>query len=481
VDLLEQGVIIHAVDWIIIISFLAGFAGFGIWQGRSNRTAEDYFLGRRQLPWLVAMFSIVATETSVLTFISIPGMAYRGDWYFLQLALGYILGRIAVSFVLLPRYMSGNVTSIYEVLGRRFGPGIQRVASGVFLVTRVLADGVRFLATAVIVREITGWELELSVLIIGVVTLVYTLAGGIKTVVWVDTFQFAIYLLGAFFCIAWLLGELNQPVAETLAQLARSEKTTIFHWSGNWLSDPSFAPTAVIGGVLLSFASHGADYMMVQRVLGCRSLSSARKAMIGSGLFAFMQFALFLFVGALIFLFLDGKALAKDREFSFFIVNHLPVGVRGFLLAGVLSAAMSTLSSSINSLASSTLTDWFKRKVTLKLSRWVSLFWAGVLISIALVFDESDEAVVILGLKIASFTYGGLLGLFLLSKSKRDFRPASLIAGLIGSLAAVFGLKYLGLAWTWFVGAGVVVYMILAYLIDLLLEDSQEGTSDTNS
>lgn len=328
--------------------------------------------------------------------------------------------------------------------------------SAVFLVTRVLADGVRFLATAVIVQAITGWDLSLSVLIIGVVTLVYTLAGGIKTVVWVDTFQFAIYLLGAFFSIAWLLGELNQPVAETLAQLARHEKTTIFHWSGPWLSNASFAPSAVIGGVLLSFASHGADYMMVQRVLGCRSLASARKAMIGSGLFAFMQFGLFLFAGALIFLFLDGKVLDKDREFSYFIVNHLPAGVRGFLLAGVLSAAMSTLSSSINSLASSTLMDWFKKRATLKLSRWVSLFWAGVLISMALVFDESDEAIVVLGLQIASFTYGGLLGLFLLSRSKRNFRPASLIAGLIGSVAAVFFLKHHGLAWTWWVGAGVV-------------------------
>jgi len=469
VDLLQRGVIIHPVDWIIICFFLAGFAGFGIWQGRFNRTAEDYFLGKRQLPWLVAMFSIVATETSVLTFISIPGLAYRGNWCFLQLALGYIVGRIAVSFVLLPRYMTGNVTSIYEVLGQRFGPGIQRAASGVFLVTRVLADGVRFLATAVIVQAITGWPLSLAVLVIGVVTLVYTLAGGIKTVVWVDTFQFAIYLLGAIFSVTWLLSELDQPVAQTLAQLAQLDKTTVFHWSGPWLSNPWFAVSAVIGGVLLSFASHGADYMMVQRVLGCRSLASAQKAMIGSGVFAFIQFALFLLVGALIFLFLDGAPLDKDREFSFFIVNHLPAGIRGFLLAGVLSAAMSTLSSSINSLASSTLMDWFKTKATLNLSRWVSLFWAGVLISMALLFDESDEAIVVLGLQIASFTYGGLLGLFLLSRSKRTFHPASLIAGLIASLAAVFLLKHHGLAWTWFVGAGAAATMVLAYTIDLLL------------
>ena len=187
-------------------------------------------MGKRRIPWFVSMFSIVATETSVLTFISVPGLAYRKDWYFLQLATGYIFGRILVSLILLPQYFRYGVTSIYEVLGRRFGTGIQKAASSVFLITRILADGVRFLATAVIVQSVTGWPLPVAVLVIGLVTLIYTLLGGIKTIVWVDSFQFAIYLSGAILSILLLLSQLHQPVRETLQELIASDKMRILHF-----------------------------------------------------------------------------------------------------------------------------------------------------------------------------------------------------------------------------------------------------------
>ncbi|MFH2002644.1 MAG: sodium:solute symporter [Planctomycetota bacterium] len=464
-----KGVAIHPLDLIIIVFFLAAFVGYGLWQGRQNRTAEDYFLGNRTLPWVVAMFSIVATETSVLTFVSVPGLAYRQDWFFLQLALGYIAGRILVSLFLLPQYFATGVTSIYEVLGLRFGSGIQKIASAVFLVTRVLADGVRFLATAVVVQAITGWPLALAVLVIGGVTLAYTLLGGIRTVVWVDSIQFVIYLLGAALSIYILLDYLDSPLPQIWGELAQAGKLRLFHWHGDFFSDPWLALTAIFGGVLLSFAAHGTDHMLVQRALVCRDLSAARKAMIGSGLFAFFQFALFLAVGSLIFLFFKGRELPKDREFTCFIVDHLPVGVKGFLLAGVLSAAMSTLSSSINALASSTLMDWFKKGATLGRSRAISLFWAIVLMAMALVFDESDHAVVELGLQIASFTYGGLLGLFLLSRSKRTFHAPSLIFGLVSSLLLVLYMKHLGMAWTWFIGAGAAANWILSHLMETAL------------
>ncbi|MBU0756194.1 MAG: sodium:solute symporter, partial [Planctomycetes bacterium] len=209
-------------------------------------------------------------------------------------------------------------------------------------------------------------------------------------------------------------------------------------------------------------------HMMVQRVLACRDLGGARKAMIGSGVFTALQFGLFLFAGSLLSVYLANQDLPKDREFSFFIVHHLPVGVKGLLLAGVLSAAMSTLSSSINALASSTLMDWLKKRATLKLSRWVSLGWAAALMTIALCFDESDEAVVVLGLQIASFTYGGLLSLFILARSKRAFKPVSLIAGLAFGVLAVLALKKQGLAWTWFVGAGALANLAVVFGIEFL-------------
>tara|TARA_B100000678_G_scaffold241566_1_gene212576 strand:- start:597 stop:1856 length:1260 start_codon:yes stop_codon:yes gene_type:complete len=415
------------------------------------------------------MFSIVATETSVLTFISIPGIAYRGNWLFLQLAIGYIIGRILVSVFLLPQYFNLGVTSIYEVLGKKFGSEIQKVASGVFLITRILADGIRFLATAVIVQVVTGWSLPMAVFIIGIVTLIYSLLGGIRTIVWIDSFQFILYLFGGLITIFYILINMDIKDGETFSTLYSANKLTFLNFTGDLFTDPYLFITAVIGGTFLSFSSHGADYMMVQRVLGTRDLASGRKAMIGSGFFVFLQFAVFLLAGSLIYSYMGGVPIAKDREFSTFIVEHLPVGLKGLLLAGILSAAMSTLSSSINSLASSTINDWFGGEATLQKSQVVSLIWAVILIGIALIFDEGDTAIVVMGLQIASFTYGGLLGLFLLSKFDQSFHTASLIVGLILSCLIVFYLKQIGLAWTWFILVSVTVNIMVTMILDRVL------------
>lgn len=444
-------------DFLIIAAFLLGTTLFGILQGRSNRSSGDYFLGGRNIPWIVAMFSIVATETSVLTFVSIPGIAYRGDWSFLQLALGYILGRVLVSIFLLPAYFREGITSIYEVIGKRFGKNIQKLASATFLLTRILADGVRFLATAVIVQAVTGWPLSISVLVIGIVTLTYTLAGGIKTVVWMDSIQFILYLGGGIITIVFLLAQLDMEPLQAMTLLQETGKLAVINPDLHILTNPWAFASAVIGGALLSLSSHGVDHMMVQRALGCRNLGNARKAMIGSGIFVFIQFSVFLLAGSLIFLFEGGRELPKDRELALFIVENLPVGLKGILLAGVLSAAMSTLSSSINALASSTVTDFLGGGQTLRKSRQVSFAWAALLIAIALVFDESQHAIVILGLQIASFTYGGLLSLFLLSKSRKEFHPSSLAAGLITGMIGVYLLTFTPLAWTWYISSGLVL------------------------
>jgi len=392
------------------------------------------------------------------------------------LAIGYIIGRILVSIFLLPKYFSSGVTSIYEVLGNKFGSQIQKVASGVFLVTRILADGIRYLATAVIVQVVTGWSLPVAVLVIGCVTLVYSLLGGIRTIVWIDSFQFVLYLAGGLISIFYIFTNMGIPIREALSDLNQMGKLQILNFSGDFIHDPFIFISAVVGGMFLSFASHGADYMMVQRVLGTKDLASGRKAMIGSGFFVLLQFAIFLLAGSLIYIYLGGAPIDKDREFSTFIIDHLPIGVKGLLLAGILSAAMSTLSSSINSLASSTISDWFGGgKADLKKSRIISGIWALVLIGIALLFDEGDSAIVILGLQIASFTYGGLLGLFILSKMKRDFHATSLIMGLIASLLIVFYLKQIGIAWTWFVGISVMVNISITFIIEGVIYRNVKG------
>lgn len=461
-----------AIDLSIIIIFLSALSIYGLLQGQNNKSSKDYFLGNSSTPWWVAMFSIVATETSVLTFMFVPGFAYRGDWYFLQLGMGYILGRMLVSIFLIPQYFKSEVMSIYEVIGERFGEMVQKTASMTFLITRIFADGIRFLATAVIVEVVTGWSIEISVLIIGIVTMVYTLSGGIKTILWVDSFQFVLYLFGGVIVIYTILSSSDFHGFETLLA---ADKMNIFRLStDNMFRDTWFFGSAFIGGTLLSFASHGADHMMVQRVLSCKNISDARKAMVGSGLFVFIQFLVFLFAGSLIWSLFMGIEIETDREFATYIVNNLPVGLKGILLAGVLSAAMSTLSSSINSLSSSTIADWFGKNTDLKLSRMISLFWAIILIGMALVFDPGTESILDLGYKIASYTYGGLLGLFLLIKFKINFHPLSILSGLIGSLASVFYMASIGLAWTWFIGFSVLVNISIALFVNKLFSLNQE-------
>ena len=461
------------IDLFIIIVFLLGLIFFGIIQGRKNSSIEDYFLGSRNLPWWAAMFSIVATETSVLTFISIPGLSYTKDWFFLQLAFGYIIGRVFVSIFMLPVYFENGVISIYEVIGQRFGTTMQRFSSLLFLVTRVLADGVRFLATAVIVQVITGWSIPMSVLIVGVVTIIYSLSGGIRTIILIDSFQFILYLVGGLLSIGYILHLSGQSFFEYLAPAVEQGKFRVFNFDSNVFTNPWSTFSAVFGGILLSFSSHGIDYMMVQRSLSCRSLNDAKKAILGSGIVVFIQFTVFLLVGTFLYLHYNGMTMEKDREFATFIVDVLPVGIKGILLAGVLSAAMSTLSSSINSLSSSTVIDWFKRTDNLRLSKLFSFLWAIVLIGIALVFDEGDKAIVIVGLQIASFTYGALLGIFILSRMDRDFHPVSLIEGLIMSIGFTLLLKQTGLAWTFFIASGVVINIFTVFVVDWIIKKMQ--------
>lgn len=450
---------------------MLGIALYGIFQSPKNTSLDDFFLGGKNISWITAMFSIVATETSVLTFISIPGIAYRGDWTFLQLSFGYIIGRILVSFILLPIFFKKGITSIYEVLEDKFNIYIQKLASATFLVTRILADGVRFLATAIIIQTITGWSINESIFLIGLITLIYTVAGGLRVVMQVDSFQFLIYLLSAFICIFFLIKHIhmNSSVLYSLQELSQSNKIRIFNFSGNFLSNPFTFFSAFIGGVMLSFASHGSDYMMVQRVLATRNIISARKAMIGSGVFVMFQFLLFLFVGSLIYIVSDCIIIDKDQEIPYVIKNILPIGFKGIVIAGILSAGMSTLSSSINSLSSSTMKDWLPNIKSIRISRLIALFWTIILIITALLLNGSESALVIIGLKIASFTYGVLLSFFILSKIG-VFNSDSLIIGYAYGILTVFFLSYFQISWTFYIISSVFVNISIAIIIQKTTE-----------
>lgn len=457
------------LDTIVLIIYMTGVTGIALWAGRKQISAQSYFLGNRNLPWWMIMLSLVATETSVLTFLSIPGVAYVSDLGFLQLALGYIIGRWVVARFLLPRYFDQNLESTYEFIRNRWGPLTQRFASLIFMVTRVLADGVRLFITAIPVSLITGWSYPVSIAVIGGATLIYTLVGGIRSVVWADSMQFALYLGGAFVGFAVLNSGVDGGWPAILQTAGREGKLQFLHLeSGSFLAEKYHFLTAVAGGMFLSIASHGTDHLMVQRLLASRDARSGQKALIGSGFIVFFQFALFMILGTGLWVYYKGADIQPDRVFSTFIVEALPAGVSGLLLAGIFSAAMSTLSSSINSLASSSMTDWVKpvwpQGHNLKVSRALSVFWALVLIGGASIFTSQESPLVEVGLTIASFTYGGLLGFFVLGRLKRDFPTGTVIIGFLASLATMVAVISLTqVPWPWYTFIGLSTMLVVSF------------------
>ena len=423
------------LDYAVILIYLAGVAAFGIKAGGKQTSTTDYFLGGRDMPWWAVCFSVVATETSTLTVIGIPAVAYGGALTFLQLTFGYMIGRVIVSALFLPRYYRGNLSTAYAFLGERYGDGMRGTASLTFLVTRLLADGVRLFATAIplkVIADSAGVEMSYFQIIalIGVVTIIYTYIGGIKAVVWMDVVQMLVYIGGAIGAVVVLLGRV--PDGWWAEAVAAGKTNTVDLGLGQslsmWLTQPYTFLTAVVGGAIFTMASHGTDQLIVQRLLTCRNLRDSQKALIGSGIIVFVQFALFLSVGLLLWSRYGGASVAElgltrgDEIFPKFIIEGLPPGVSGLLLAGIIAAAMSTLSSSLNSLASSSMLDLYERirgrviegSRALTVSRLLTLVWGVVFIFFANLFQDQENPVVELGLAIASFTYGGLLGVFLL-------------------------------------------------------------------
>lgn len=447
-----------SLDYAVLAIYVVGVAVFGIKAGGRQKSTTDYFLGGRDLPWWAVCFSVVATETSTLTVISVPAVAFVGSLTFLQLTFGYLLGRIIVSTVFLPRYFDGELTTAYAFLGARFGQKMRATAAITFLITRLLADGVRLFATAIPIKVLTdaaGIEVSYFVIIvfIGLVTIAYTLIGGIRAVVWMDVVQMGVYVGGALLSVAVLLSQVPEGWWTT-ANLAG--KTQIFNFAiVNGISEVITQPyafiTAVFGGAIFSMASHGTDQLIVQRLLTCRNVGDSQKALIGSGIVVMIQFALFLVVGLLLWAKYEGASLAElgltraDEIFPRFIIEGLPAGISGLILAGIIAAAMSTLSSSLNSLASSSMMDLYELvrgkpmddRRGVQVSRLLTLFWGIVFIGFASLFTNEDNPVVELGLAIASFTYGGLLGAFLLGFINRRTNERDAIISFVITVAAM--------------------------------------------
>lgn len=469
----------YTIDYVIIAIYLIGIAVWGILSGGKQKTMKDYFLGSDVVPWWAVCFAIVAAETSTLTFISIPGLAYATNLNFLQVTVGYLIGRIAISYLLLPSYFKGELTTAYSFLEIRFGKKTRSFASIVFLFTRVAADGVRLFATAIPLKLMLDISYPLAIVIIAVVTLVYTYTGGVKGVIWVDVVQMFVYIGGAIISGIFLLNLLPEGWTSVLNAASDGNKFNFINLGfenglSGFFSQPYTLFAGLLGGAFLSMASHGTDQLIVQRLLATKSLNQGRKAIIGSGVIVIFQFVIFMIVGVMLYAYYGATTYKSDEIFPMFIINVLPSGVTGLIIAGLFAAAMSTLAGSISSLSSSSMMDLYlpftKKNLSeeqkLKTSRYLTIFWALMLVFSALLFMESPQAVVELALSIASFTYGGLLGTFLLGiivkNAKQEDALAAFVSGIF-IMITVISLKLV--AWTWFTIIGVATTLLIGYVL----------------
>lgn len=466
------------IDVAIVFAYLVGMVWLGI-RFSHVKTLQDFFLGSRRIHWLLALLSIVATETSALTVISLPGIGYASGMGFLLIAFGYLLGRVIVSFVFLPQFLDGNYFTIYQFLEKSFGSITKKTISIIFHLTRLLADGVRLFVTSIPLTVIMGWDFRISIALISFATLVYTIYGGIGSVVVTDAVQLAVYLAAALLALGYLVIGIDS-VGE-LTDTIRAAVSTLVLPLDKSLSDVSFLYNAflgIIGGAFISIGSHGIDHLIVQRALSVNNLSSARKAIIGSGILVIAQFLLFLFLGLLIRGYLGGRTFVRsDDVMPYFIVHHIPIGLRGIFLAGIFASAMSTISSSINSLSSSTCIDLLEidklqncsQKQLIRISRIVSFAWASVLFLTAIAFNYTTKALVVMALSIVSVTYGGVIGVFFMERFFKKFDRRSVLVGLIfGIAASAFVAVFTGISWLLYIAIGCGISIVVAALLSLI-------------
>jgi len=478
-----------AVDLAVIIVYLAGVTLFGLRFRSKQRTLKDYFLAGNTIPWWAISLSIVAAETSTLTVISVPGLAYDKDFRFLQLVVGYLVGRAIVSFLFIPQYFRGELVTAYQLIEHRFGQKLRSVTAGIFLLTRAAAEGVRVFAVAIVVRValgailsgLTDFQRDLSaIMIVTLLTLVYTFEGGMAAVIWTDVIQLAIYITGTvvgFFTILHLVPGGWQTI-HTVASCAGKFRVLDTSWN---LSTNYTLWSGVIGGAFLTTASHGTDQLIVQRLLSARSQRQSQLALLSSGVAIFFQFSLFLLIGAMLFvyyrLFPPSQAFTRtDTIFPTFIVSRMPHGISGLLISAILAAAMSNLSAALNSLSSTTIVDFYARIVPqsteerrVQLSRIATICWGILLFGLALLARNGGK-VLEMGLSIASVAYGSLLGVFLLGVlTSSASEQGAMLGMLFGFLLNVYLWLFTGISFTWYVVFGSAATFVIGYTASRLM------------
>jgi solute:Na+ symporter, SSS family len=466
------------LDYVVIAGYLIAITAFGSWFARFQKTTRDYFLTGRSVPWWAICFTIVATETSTLSFIGVPAGAYAGNMTFLQLALGYIIGRVLVSFLFIPAYFRGELYTSYELLLRRFGPAVKNVAAVIFMVTRTFADGIRLFATALVISVVTQVPVSWTVVILGAAMIVYTVRGGVSAVIWTDVVQMFVYVGGALVVFFGLLQLIPGGWAEVARTAGAAGHFRVFDLS----FDPQRVYTlwaGILGGLALTLATHGTDQYLVQRLLSARSAREASTGLILSGLIVFMQFVLFLIIGAMLFTYYQHTPLPRplasnDEILPLFVVTALSHGAAGFIVAAIVAAA---LSPSINALAATTVNDFYVKYINpnadqetlLRLSKHATIFWGIAQIVVALGAQFVTKSVLDAGLAVLSLAAGPVLGAFLTGVLAVRVDGKAMLAGMLTGIAVMASVWWTALCgWTWFALIGASVTGLMAYAVSLL-------------
>ncbi len=465
------------LDLAVVALYLAAITWFGARFRRSQHTLRDYFLGGRNTPWWAIAYSIVSAETSTLTVIGTPALAFRGDFGFLQVVLGYLLARIVISTLFLPHYFRGELFTAYELMQRRFGQRLRRLTAGLFLLLRALAEGVRVFAISIVVSIILSLAPTWAIVVIVALTLFYTFEGGMTAVIWTDVVQMALYISGAVLSLATILSQLPGGWPQVMALAVPAGKFQIFDFrfapTLAWFSQPYTFWAGVVGGTFLTTASHGTEQLMVQRLLAARDIRDSRKALFASWVVVCAVFMLFLTIGVILWALYQTNHLSApaklDAIYPRFIWDHLPVGIAGLVIAAILAAAMSNLSAALNSLSSTTVMDFYRpirprlsEGHYLSVARFATLGWGVVLLAVGIVAQRVDS-VLEAGLGIASILYGGLLGVFLLGVLSKKVGEAAAMGGMAAGVAGNLVIRFATpIAFTWYVPIGTALTMLVA-------------------
>jgi SSS family transporter len=475
---------LRTIDLGVIIAYLAGVTWFGARFRKNQRSLKDYFLGGQTTPWWAIALSIVSAETSTLTIIGTPPLAYAGSYVFLQVVFGYLLARVVVSAIFLPQYFRGQMYTAYELMERRFGSATRKTTSAIFMGTRSLAEGVRVFAISIVISIILGTSGPASILVIIALTLFYTFEGGMTAVIWTDVLQMGMYVLGAAVSFFLLVGKIPGGLSHALDLAGAAGKLRVLDFDWSW-TKPYTIWAGLIGGCFLTTASHGTDQLVVQRLLSAKTERQSRLALLSSWMVIFVQFTLFLTIGVLLWVYHGGKPLegSSDRLYPEFIWQSLPVGVAGLAMAAIIAAAMANLSAALNSLASATVVDFYQPLTGgkypperyVRVSRYVTVFWGAVLAAIGIVASHWGS-VLESGLSIASVTLGILLGVFLLGVLTKKPGEKAAITGVIAGAAAMAFVKFgTKIPFTWWVAIGSAVTFGVGWIAGAMTSREEHG------